>query len=167
MINRAGGSPLQAFCRSSITFTSALLLSSKFYPYVRVALRDKVLAPPRLNVADLSLFESYLPDHVERILWLAPVSPVVFFCRRGGGKFIYFPISGRRIAVIYKISQTNNMSGSWCFPSNKIFPLAVLPKPQPVRRSPWQVLACYDLLVAVFKALPVHPYVRRSSFISA
>ena len=47
MINGAGGGPLQAFCRS-ITFTSALLLSFKFYPYIRVALRDKVLAPPRL-----------------------------------------------------------------------------------------------------------------------
>ena len=47
MINRAGGGPLQAFYRSSTTFTSAMLLSSKFHPYIRVGLRDKVLAPPR------------------------------------------------------------------------------------------------------------------------
>ena len=44
------------FSRSSTTFTSALLLSSKLYPYIRVALRDKVVAPPRLNVAELSLY---------------------------------------------------------------------------------------------------------------
>ena len=56
VIDRAGGGPLQAFCRSSTTFTSALLLSSKFYPCIRAALRDKVLAPPRLNVAELSLY---------------------------------------------------------------------------------------------------------------
>ena len=33
------------------------------------------------------------------------------------------------------------------------------PQPQPVRRSPWQVLASYDRLAAIVKALPVHPYV--------
>ena len=45
----------------------------------------------------------------------------------------------------------------------KIYPLAaVLLKPQPVRRSPWQVLACYDQRTAAFKNLPLHPYVRRS-----
>ena len=58
-------------CRNSTTFTSALLVSSVFYQYVRVALRDKfwlhLFVPDlfwtifsRLNVAEISLDSIYL-----------------------------------------------------------------------------------------------------------
>ena len=86
MINRAGGGPLQAFCSSSTTFTSALLLSSTFYPYIRVALRDKVLAPPRLKVAGLSRIDSSLPDHVKLIFYYLSLFHLsVFFVGEEGG----------------------------------------------------------------------------------
>ena len=85
------------------------------------------------------------------------------FTCRGGGEF-FFSNSGRRIAVICEISPTSNMRrvalASWCFTSNEIYPFAsVFLKSQPVCRSPWQVLAGYDRLGTVFKALAVHPYV--------
>ena len=85
---------------------------------------------------------------------LPPFHLPIFFCRRGGAGIIHFPDSGRRIAVICKISPTSNMSGPWCFTSNnkRHAPAAVLLKPQPVRRSPWQVLASFDRLAAVVKS---------------
>ena len=55
------------------------------------------------------------------------------------------------------------MSGSCAAPATtdtRFLPCIL--KLQPVPRSPWQVLECYDRLAAVFKALPVHPFVRRS-----
>ena len=72
MLNKAGGGPLHAFCRSSTTFTSALPLSHKFYPYTRVARRNKFWL-------DLSVRFISFPDHVEQIVLLAPVSPGIFF----------------------------------------------------------------------------------------
>ena len=85
VINRTGGGPLKAFCRSSTTFTSALPLI-EFYPYIRVALRDKVLAPPRLKVAGLSRIDSSLPDHVKLIFYYLSLFHLsVFFVGEEGG----------------------------------------------------------------------------------
>ena len=54
MINRPGGGPLQAFCRSSTTFTSTLLWSSKFCPYVPV----RCCSPQTSSRSSLSLTSS-------------------------------------------------------------------------------------------------------------
>ena len=84
MINWAGGGPLQAFCRSSTTFTSALLWSSKFYPYIRVGLRDKVMAAPRLNVAGLSLYSTHLFLIMLTSFYDLPLFHLSGFCARVG-----------------------------------------------------------------------------------
>ena len=84
--NRAGGGPLllQVFFRSNTTFTSALLLSSvcMFYPYIGVvALLDKVPVPPRLNVAELSLFD---PSHTSWQCWTTFMTCPCFTCLSWG-----------------------------------------------------------------------------------
>ena len=108
----ASGGPLllQVFFRSITTFTSALLFyllpASSTRTYILVALREKVMAPPRLNVAELSVHSSHLilPDHDELFLWHAPVSPVggCLVKLRGGG-IVYLRDSGRPIAFFCKI----------------------------------------------------------------
>ena len=82
--------------------------SSKFYPYVRVGLRDKVMAAPRLNVAGLSLYSTHLFPIMFNSFYDLPLFHLSGFCvRLGESGYIFSGFGETKCSYLQNITDTS------------------------------------------------------------